>query len=102
MHDAAQQPDITLYVGGHASRVQGEVQDLGGKRMFTAAHAPQTCAYSEEVEGEVDSGAFTDVLANKRLTYEAALDRQLLFEKKASENGGCHFKPSALSPMTDS
>jgi uncharacterized protein YcbX len=31
-------PAVRLLVGGHASRVQGERQDLAGDRMFTAAH----------------------------------------------------------------
>lgn len=36
-------PAIKLFVGGHASRVQGEVQDLTGARCFSAAHRPQVC-----------------------------------------------------------
>lgn len=83
---------IDLYVGGHASRVQGEAQDLGGKRMFTAAHPPQICAFTGLIEGDLDSGAFTDVMENKRLTYEAALDRQLAFERKATEKWGKPFQ----------
>jgi hypothetical protein len=87
---------VDLYVGGHASRVQGEAQDLGGKRMFTAAHAPQTCAFTDTIEGDLDSGAYTDVMDNKRLTYEAALDRQLMFERKATEKWGVLFQARRL------
>lgn len=60
--------------------------------MFTAAHPPQICTYTEEIEGDVDSGAFTDVMGDRRLTFEAALDRQLAFERKASEKWGMPFQ----------
>lgn len=83
---------VDLYVGGHASRVQGEPQNLGGKRMFTAAHPPQICAYSEPIEGTLDSGAYTDVIADRRLTYEAALDRQFAWEIRAAAKWGLPFQ----------
>lgn len=86
---------IDLYVGGHASRVQGEPQDLGGKRMFTAAHKPERVVHREPVVGMVDSGAFTDP-PHKRLTPEAALDRQLAWETIASNKWDIPFCAAGL------
>lgn len=83
--------DIDLYVGGHCGRVQGEPQDLGGKRMFTAAHKPERVVHREPIEGTVDSGAFTDVMEDRRLTLEAALDRQLAWEGSATDKWGVPF-----------
>lgn len=76
---------IDLYVGGHAGTVQGEREDLVGKRCFTAAHPPQAARFraASEIEGLLDSGAFTDP-PHKRLTPEGALDRQLAWERWAT------------------
>lgn len=87
---------VTLYVGGHASRVQGEAQTLHGNRMFTAAHRPQTCALDgAHVCGLVDSGAFTDA-PEKRLTPDTALDRQLHWETLASDKWSTPFRAAGL------
>lgn len=77
-------PAVRLFVGGHAGTIQGEREDLAGDRMFTAAHPPQAARFraASLVNGIVDSGAFTDHWS-KRLTVEAALDRQFAFERKA-------------------
>lgn len=74
-------PAITLYVGGHAGTVQGEREDLAGERCFTAAHAPPAARFrdADEIDALLDSGAFTDP-PHKRLTFEAALGRQLAWE----------------------
>lgn len=82
---------VRLFVGGHCGRVQGEPQDLGGDRMFTAAHQPERVTHAGPVCGVLDSGAFTDVVADRRLTPEAALDRQLAWEKTASRKWGTPF-----------
>lgn len=76
---------VDLYIGGHAGTVQGEREDLAGRRMFTAAHPPQAARFRAawEIDGLLDSGAFTDP-PHKRLTPEAALDRQLAWEGRAA------------------
>lgn len=89
-------PAIELYVGGHCGRVQGEPQDLGGKRMFTAAHKPEKVVHAQPVEGALDSGAFTDVMENRRLDVESALVRQLAWERIASEKWGQAFQAARL------
>lgn len=78
-------PAVRLFVGGHAGTVQGEREDLAGDRMFTAAHPPQAARFraASEVIGVVDSGAFTDPW-DRRLTVDAALDRQLAWEQWAT------------------
>lgn len=86
---------IDLYVGGHASRVQGEAQDLGGKRMFTAAHPAQRALPAGQVEGALDSGAFTDP-PHARLNPEGALARQLAWEIHASGKWGAPFQAAGL------
>lgn len=87
---------ITLYVGGHASRVQGEAQTLGGKRMFTAAHRPQIVPrFDAPIDGWLDSGAFTDA-PQDRLTPDRALDRQLAWEGQASDKWSLPFQATAL------
>lgn len=90
------QQGIDLYVGGHCGRVQGEPQNLGGKRMFTAAHRPERVTHAAPVVGVVDSGAFTDVMEDRRLTAEAALDRQLAWETTASEKWSAPFVAERL------
>lgn len=90
------QPDIRLFVGGHCGRVQGEPQNLGGDRMFTAAHRPERVTHSGPVCGIIDSGAFTDVMRDQRLTAEAALARQLAWEKLASEKWEAPFVAERL------
>jgi hypothetical protein len=90
-------PAVRLLVGGHASRVQGEPQDLAGDRMFTAAHPPQTVPFAVDarIDGTIDSGAFTDP-PHKRLTPDQALTRQLDWETRASAKWGLPFRASGL------
>jgi hypothetical protein len=92
------QPDIRLFVGGHASRVQGEVQDLAGDRMFSAAHPAQTGPFAPDVQisGCVDSGAFTDP-PERRLALDAALERQFVWEERASAKWGIPFRALAFA-----
>jgi hypothetical protein len=96
---SAQHEAVRLYVGGHASRIQGEVQDLTGFRCFTAAHRPQVGTTwgprVADVIGLLDSGAFTDP-PERRLTPATALDRQLRWEGLASEKWGGTWRASAL------
>lgn len=86
MQEMTTKPAIRLFVGGHAGTVQGEREDLAGDRMFTAAHPPQAARNraASEVNGVVDSGAFSDPW-EKRLEIDAALDRQLAWEAKATQ-----------------
>lgn len=90
-------PAVRLLVGGHASRVQGEPQDLAGDRMFTAAHPPQTVPFAADaqIDGTIDSGAFSDP-PHKRLTVAAALDRQLNWETRATAKWGIPFRATGL------
>jgi hypothetical protein len=90
-------PAVELYVGGHASQVQGEKQNLGGLRCFTAAHPPQSLGpVPNSVRALLDSGAFSD-LPHKRLSYEAALERQLKWEHRASKLWGWEFRTDFLA-----
>lgn len=83
---------VRLFVGGHASRIQGEAQTLHGDRMFTAAHRPQICAPSgAQICGLLDSGAYTDP-PERRLTLDRALERQLRWEAQATEKWGTPFQ----------
>lgn len=92
-------PAVRLYVGGHASRVQGEPQTLTGDRMFTAAHRPQVVQFRPgqvaTIDGLLDSGAFSDA-PEKRLTPETALARQLRWEGLASEKWGQPWQATGL------
>lgn len=86
---------ITLYIGGQSSTIQGEKQDLGGYRCFTAAY---TRSYPETPTaiGLLDSGAFSDS-PDKRLTLEAALLRQLRWETSASKKLGTSWISHAIA-----
>lgn len=90
-------PAVRLLVGGHASRVQGEPQDLAGDRMFTAAHPPQTGRFAAgaQIDGTIDSGAFTDP-PHKRLDLDAALQRQLDWERRATAKWGIPFQATGF------
>lgn len=96
-------PAIQLYVGGHCASVHRQPFDLAGKRMFTAAHPPRYGTIDlANLRGIVDSGAFTDINRDSRLTYKQALDRQLEFELRASlawkaiEQLGCAWQGYAF------
>lgn len=82
-----------LYVGSHAATVQGERDDLGGDRCFTAAHQPP--AGKRDVSVLLDSGAFSDP-PHKRLTPGRAFERQLAWERKAGEMWGYEFRAEAI------
>lgn len=79
---------VRLFVGSNAWRVQGEQATLAGDRCFTAAHPPPRLEWDPAaVTALLDSGAFTDPPA-KRLSFEAALDRQRFWERQASDRWG--------------
>lgn len=88
-------PAVRLLVGGHASRVQGEAQDLAGDRMFTAAHRAQRVVFHDALDGTLDSGAFTDP-PHRRLAPDRALDRQIAWETHASNTWDIPFRASGL------
>lgn len=88
-------PAVRLFVGGHCAYVQGEKQDLGGDRMFTAAHRAESLRFSAPITGLLDSGAFTDK-PEKRLTPEQALARQLRWEQDASRKWDMLFRAHGL------
>lgn len=98
-------PAVRLFVGGHASRVCGEVQDLAGDRCFSVAHPAQVVSYTAGLPvGLLDSGAFTDVKRDKllptaarRRTPAEALARQLAGEVHASEKWGTSWQTQALA-----
>jgi hypothetical protein len=86
---------VRLLVGGHASRVQGEAQDLAGDRMFSAAHPAQRVAFHDALSGTLDGGSFTDS-PHRRLLPDQALDRQLAWETHASGKWGMPFRAAGL------
>lgn len=86
---------VDLYVGSHAWSIQGERDDLEGKRMFSAANRVQAQIDPARVTGLLDSGAFSDP-PDRRLTLEAGLDRQLRFEQQASERWGAPWQAYGL------
>lgn len=88
-------PAARLYVGGHASYIQGEREDLAGERMFTAAHPPPGGPRPTTIQGILDSGAFTD-RRQRRLTPDQALERQLRWEQRAIEKWEFPWQAHAL------
>lgn len=75
---------VRLHVGGHKGLIQGEREDLVGPRMFSSTYGPFPSNFKcRDLEGIIDSGAFSDSL-EERLTFEEALLRQLRWESKAS------------------
>lgn len=88
---------VDLFVGGHAATIQGEREDLSGRRMFSAAHRVNKTAIEgiENLIGIIDSGAFTDPWAS-RLTSEQALTRQLAWETEAGQRWGYPWQAYAL------
>jgi hypothetical protein len=87
---------VRLFVGAHAARIQGERQDLSGDRCFTAAHWPRFAGLDVgSLNSILDSGAFSDP-PEKRLTPEGALDRQLEWERRASERWGTEYRANVL------
>lgn len=86
---------ITLYIGGQSTTTQGEKQDLGGYRCFTAAY-PKNYPETPDAIGLLDSGAFSDPIV-KRLTPELALLRQLKWEQSASKKLGFTWISHAIA-----
>lgn len=86
---------IALYVGGQSTTTQGEKQDLGGYRCFTAAY-PKNYPETLDAIGLLDSGAFSDPI-EKRLTPELALLRQLKWEQSASKKLGTTWISQAIA-----
>ena len=81
---------VRLFIGGQAWSVQGERDDLGGDRCFTAARPAQAAwdgAIADAAAVLLDSGAFTDP-PSKRLTPAQALRRQLAWEVAAGQTWG--------------
>lgn len=82
---------VRLFLGGSARTIQGEPDDITGDREFTAAHLPSKGIPRNidpfTINALLDSGAFSDP-PGKRMTPEAALERQLTWERKASKIWG--------------
>lgn len=87
-----------LFVGGQSHSIRGERENLAGDRCFTAAHAPKSANYADpaRVTALLDSGAFTDP-PHRRLAPAQALDRQLKWERKASEKWGAEWQARYLA-----
>lgn len=73
---------ILFYAGGDGGGIQGEAMLLTGHRCFTAAIRPKTRLPLHEVTAIMDSGAFTDVKDDQRLTPAQSLDRQIRRERE--------------------
>jgi hypothetical protein len=86
---------VQLFVGGDGSYINGERIVLHGQRCFSAVHRPRSRLQASQVIGLLDSGAFSDPPA-ARLTVEAALERQLRWESKASHFWGARWQAHAL------
>jgi hypothetical protein len=93
---------IKLFVGGHAGTLPGpdgisrEREDLNGARMFSAAWKPNFALYDPALlDAMLDSGAFTDS-PQDRLTPDRALERQLLWEQRASNLWGFEFRANYI------
>src|SRR5262245_31071942 len=84
---------MRLFVGGQAWSVQGEPDDLGGDRCWTAARRFQFRGDLASVRCLLDSGAFSDP-PERRLTPEQALERQLAWEQRAA--GGSDWRVEAV------
>lgn len=78
---------VRLFVGGHAHSLQGELNDLGGDRCFTAVHPAPAHTDPSAMRYLLDSGAFSD-RPEARLTPPDALARQLQWEARASDAWG--------------
>jgi hypothetical protein len=91
-------PAVTLYVGADAGTVQGRRFALAGPRMFNGSYGPNSKFAPDEVpaiDGWCDSGAFNDA-PEDRLTPDAALARQLAWERKASAKWGTEYRHTAV------
>ncbi len=79
---------VRLFIGGDCATLNGQPVVLDGDRCFAANNRPQyRTAHPERVVALLDSGAFGDA-PEARLTAEAALARQLAWERKAGARWG--------------
>jgi hypothetical protein len=94
-------PAIRLYIGGLAAKVRGIPVDQAGYRCYTAAWSPRKIGKVEidpnEVIALLDSGAFTDIRDDARLTPEQSLERQLRWERDFSEMCGSTWRAEMLA-----
>lgn len=79
---------MRLYVGGNQWSIQGERDDWGGYRCFSAVNNMRCIADPSEISCLLDSGAFSDS-PQQRLTPEKALERQIKWEARASQRLNC-------------
>lgn len=89
---------MTLYVGADCTNIQGRRFNLTGPRMFNGQYGPNARHTPEEVpliDGWCDSGAFNDA-PEDRLTPDAALDRQLRWERRAADKWGAPYRHNAV------
>lgn len=89
---------VRLYVGGDAQNMQRRRYNLTGYRCFSGAYGPMSRFTAEEaanVIGLLDSGAFSDS-PEERLTPDAALERQLRWEREAERWWGHPWKAAGL------
>jgi hypothetical protein len=89
---------VKLFVGGDAVTVQRRRCHLAGPRMFSAAYGPKSrfpADVAPQVVPRLDSGAFSDA-PKDRLTPEAALERQLAWERNAARFWGAEVTAEAL------
>jgi hypothetical protein len=89
---------VRLYVGMDKGVIHGERLVLTGPRMFNGQYGPCSKFRPEEVplvEGWCDSGAFNDP-PDKRLSPDAALDRQLAWEERAANKWNAPYRHNAV------
>lgn len=89
---------VRMYVGADAVSIQGRRFNLTGPRMFNGQYGPFTRFTPDEVslvDGWCDSGAFNDA-PEDRLTPDAALDRQLYWERRAAAKWGAPYRHGAV------
>lgn len=87
---------VRFFVGSHAHSIGGEPVRIDGDRCLTPVHQPPKHADPRRMTVLTDSGAFTDVSSDKRLTPEAALQRQLRWEERAANLWDAPFTSHAL------
>lgn len=97
-HMPLPQEGVRLYVGADAQNVQRRRMALTGYRCFSGAYGPKsrfTRGEAASVVGMLDSGAFSDA-PEDRLDPEAALARQLCWEKEAERWWGFPWRAESL------
>jgi hypothetical protein len=89
-------PPPRLFVGGQFWTVRGEPCDISGDVCYSAVHGlPYPPADPRLRSALLDSGAFSDP-PGRRLSFEAALERQLAWEARASTAWGVPWRAEAL------